>query len=282
MALRNPTTRSRAMADQVGGRIVDGDWRSTLARVGLSAKGVLYAALGLLAIQVASGEASSGSVTREGAVELVARQPFGQWMLVLFTVGLFCLAAWQATLAFSGDPVEGSETKDRVKYGVKAAIYATTAVTALTILTGTGGRQSGGSSEDQAADMLMGLPGGPWIVGLLGLVVLALAGYQLYMHAWKTKFMDRLSIGASGDIGQNVERAGRAGYAARGVVLLVVGLFFIVAAVQHEPQEAVGLSGALSVLSQQAWGEALLWLVAVGLLLYGAFCFAEAKYRRAT
>jgi hypothetical protein len=268
------------MADHVGGQIVPGDWRSTLARVGLTAKGVLYAALGLLALQVAKGEASTGTVSREGAVELVASQPFGQALLVLFTIGLFSLAAWQTILAFTGDPVEGSETKDRVKYGIKAAIYATTAVTALMMVMGD--RRSSGSSEDQAAGILMGWPGGPWIVGLLGLAVLALAAQQLYGHAMNKKFMERLSIGGGGDIGRNVERAGRAGYAARGVVLVVVGIFFLVAAIQHDPREAVGLSGALQVLSQQAWGTALLWFVAIGLLLYGGFCFAEAKYRRAT
>jgi hypothetical protein len=280
MALQSPTARARAMADQVGGQIVPRDWRSTLARVGLTAKGVLYAALGLLAIEVAKGQASTGTVSREGAVELVASQPFGQTLLVLFTIGLFSLAAWQTILAFTGDPVEGGETKDRVKYGIKAAIYATTAVTALMMVMGD--RRSGGSSEDQAAGMLMGWPGGPWIVGLLGLAVLALAFQQLYAHAMHKKFMERLSIGSSGDLGRNIERAGRAGYAARGVVLLVVGGFFLVAAIQHDPREAVGLSGALQVLSQQTWGTALLWFVALGLLLYGGFCFAEAKYRRAT
>lgn len=281
MALQSPTARARAMADQVGGQIVHRDWRSTLARVGLTAKGVLYAALGLLAIEVAKGQASTGTVSRESAVELVASQPFGQALLVLFTIGLFSLAAWQAILAFTGDPVEGGETKDRVKYGIKAAIYAATAVTALMMVMGT--RQSGGSSsEDQAAGILMGWPGGPWLVGLLGLAVLALAFQQLYAHALHKKFMERLSIGSGGDLGRNIERAGRAGYAARGVVLVVVGIFFLVAAIQHDPREAVGLSGALQVLARQAWGTALLWFVALGLLLYGGFCFAEAKYRRAT
>ena len=130
--------------------------------------------------------------------------------------------------------------------------------------------------------MVMGWPGGPWIVGLLGLAVLAVGAQQLYGHGLKKKFMERLSIGSGGELGQNIERAGRAGYAARGIVLLVVGAFFIIAAIQHDPREAIGLSGALLVLSRQSWGEALLWFVAVGLFLFGAFCFAEAKYRRAT
>jgi Domain of Unknown Function (DUF1206) len=62
----------------------------------------------------------------------------------------------------------------------------------------------------------------------------------------------------------------------------MAGVFLVVAALQHDPREAVGLSGVLATLSAQPWGEAVLWLVSIGLLLYGAFCLAEARYRRAT
>ena len=280
---------ARALAGHAGATLARGDWRSTLARSGLIAKGVLYAALGLLAIQVARGQAASRTASREGAIELVASQPMGQWLLVLFTIGLFALATWHVVLAFTGDPVEGSEPLDRAKYAGKAAIYAATAVTALTILmarmgnaaAGRAGR--GGESEDQAASMIMGWPGGHWLVGLLGCAVLAAAAYQLYHHAWQKRFMRRLGLGStSGDFVRTVERAGRAGYAARGIVLAIAGAFLIIAAVQHDPREAVGLSGVLRILAQQSWGQAILWFVAVGLLLYGGFCFAEARYRRAT
>lgn len=95
--------------------------------------------------------------------------------------------------------------------------------------------------------------------------------------------MQRLSrVQMSRSVETGVERAGRAGYAARAIVLAIVGTFFIVAAVQHDPQEAVGLSGALQALSERGWGAAVLWFVAIGLFLFGCFCFAEAKYRRAT
>ena len=75
-----------------------------------------------------------------------------------------------------------------------------------------------------------------------------------------------------------VEKAGRAGYASRAIV----GPFFIIAAIQHDPQEAIGLSGALAALAGRTWGQAVLWFVAIGLFLFGCFSFAEAKYRRAT
>lgn len=98
-------------------------------------------------------------------------------MIGILTAGLFALALWQAIMAIKGDPVEGSEAKDRAKAAGKA---------------------------------------------------------------------------------------------------------LVVAAVQHDPQEAVGLSGALAALPQESWGQAILWFIALGLALSGAFCFAEARYRRAT
>lgn len=265
-----------------------GDWRSTLARSGLAAKGVLYGALGVLAINVASGEASSESASRRGAIELVASQPFGQWLLGILTAGLFALALWNVIMAFTGDPVEGSETKDRLKFGGKAVIYSATAITALTMLmpywgASMGSRSNGGgSSEDQATASVMAWPGGPWIVGVVGLLIIGMGIHQIYKHAWKKAFMRRLDHSMSSDTRSGIERAGRAGYAARGIVAIIVGLFLVLAAVQHDPQEAVGLSGVLAALAAQTWGEAALWLVSIGLLLYGGFCLAEARYRRAT
>ena len=268
----------------------EADWRSTLARTGLVAKGVLYGALGVLAINVASGAAASQSASRQGAIELVASQPLGQWLLGILTAGLFALALWQAIMAVTGDPVEGSEPKDRAKAAAKALIYLGTAITSLRVLMAYGGASSGGSgsggggsSEDQATAMVMGWPGGQWIVGIVGLLIVGAALYHLRKHAVNKAFMRRLDRGAIGaDLESGIERAGQAGYAARAIVAIIAGVFLVVAAVQHDPQEAVGLSGALAALPQETWGQAVLWVIALGLALYGAFCFAEARYRRAT
>jgi hypothetical protein len=279
--------RSAAVRAQTA---VQGDWRSTLARSGLVAKGVLYGALGVLAIQVALGDTSSDAASTRGAIELIASQPFGQWTLGLLTFGLFGLAIWQFILAAKGDPVEGSEAKDRAKYAGKAIIYLGTAITALSAWLSQMGSASGGAvptgaggSEDQATAVVMSWPGGAWLIGILGLAVIGAGIYQLYQHTANKKFMERLARAQMSDtVETNVERAGRAGYAARAVVFAIVGVFLIVAAVQHDPSEAMGLSGALQVMAQQTWGRVVLWMVAVGLVLYGAFCIAEAKYRRAT
>jgi hypothetical protein len=284
-----PTPGHNAAADarnavrQAHAGVAHADWQSAVARSGLAAKGVLYAALGILAINVAAGNAAGQTASKRGAIELVASQPFGQWLLGILTAGLFALALWQFLLAFRGDPVEGSEPKDRAKYAGKALIYLGTASTALGILVANWSAGGGGASQQQAASEVMSWPGGPWLVGAIGLAVIAAAVYQFNKNARHTEFMQRLSVSRmSAKVRSGVEKAGRAGYASRAIVLTIVGAFLVIAAMQHDPQEAIGLSGALAALAGRAWGQAVLWFVAIGLFLFGCFSFAEARYRRAT
>lgn len=279
-----PSVRHRPQLDPIRVIRARSDWRAVLARWGLAAKGILYTALGILAINVASGDLSSGSATSRGAIELVSSQPFGQVLLAVLTFGLFALAVWQLLLALTGDPVEGAGAKDRAKYAVKAVVYAATALTSLAVLTGNSNMAGSGSGgERRAAAEIMSWPGGPWLVALAGIAILGVGAYQMRRHAWHARFMTRLAeFRMHGHVRNAVERAGRIGYAARAIVFGIVGAFLVIAAIRHDPREAIGLSGALQVLADQSWGQVVLWVVAIGVFLYGCFCFAEAKYRRAT
>ena len=75
-------------------------------------------------------------------------------------------------------------------------------------------------------------------------------------------------------------RAGCVGFAARGIVFLIIGGFLGIAAWQSDPSEVRGLGGALLALQQQPFGRELFGLVALGLAAFGTFEFAEARYRR--
>ena len=76
-----------------------------------------------------------------------------------------------------------------------------------------------------------------------------------------------------------IERWGRLGIAARGIVFGVVGTFLIRAALEYDPQEARGLGGALQTLAQQPFGPWLLGAVALGLVAYGLFMLSVSRYR---
>lgn len=263
------------------------DGRSALGRVGLVAKGVLYLSLGALALQFIYGTTSASETSTTGAIEQIARQPFGRVLLIILTIGLAALTLWNVLRALTGDPVEGSEGKDRVKYAVSALAYAAITVTSAGILaanwgksTGTGG--GGGNQEQQATAAVLDWPGGQLLVGLAGLLMIALGAYTIYKHTVKEEFMTRLARSEmGGGVESTIEGAGRAGYGARGLVFMVIGVLLVVAAIQHDASEAGGLSEALQSLSGSTWGRVLLWVIALGFVLYGLFALAEARYRRA-
>lgn len=261
-------------------------WRDPLGRAGIAARGVLYLLLGILAVQFARGQTSSEEVNQSGAIEKLAEQPFGKFLLVALTLGLAALCLWRLVQAFVGDPVEGDEPKDRLEFAGKAVFYAFLVVTAAKITIDNwsssqsgAGQSTGDEQNQQAASFLFDLPAGRFLVGLLGAVLIGIAIYQFYKYAVKAKFMERLAPpGANASKG--IEMMGRAGYAARCVVLTISGIFFIVAAVQYDPNESKGISGSLQELADASWGPIVLWAVAIGLILFGLFCLAESRYRR--
>lgn len=258
--------------------------KDTLGRVGLIGKGVLYAVIGVLALQLAFG-APDEQASPQGAIQWIGEQPLGRFLLVAMTLALFCLASWRALDAVHGDPVEGGETTDRVRFAVQAVIYLGFAIAALSITianwsgsgsSSSGSTDSGGESQQQATAVVLGWPGGQALVAIAGLVLIGYAVRVFVRHAIHAKFMERLS-GAS----TSVERFGRLGYGARSVVWAVVGVLLIQAALTHDPNQAGGLSTALQELAGSSWGGWLLIGVAIGLFAFGAFCVTEARYRRA-
>ena len=77
-----------------------------------------------------------------------------------------------------------------------------------------------------------------------------------------------------------VRRLGRVGYGAQGVVFAEIGIFLIVAARQHNAHAAKGIGGSLAQLAREPYGHVLLGIVAVGLIAYAVYSFAQARFRR--
>ena len=59
----------------------------------------------------------------------------------------------------------------------------------------------------------------------------------------------------------------------------IIGWFLLRAARQYDPGEARAFATALRTIQEQGYGEWLLGAVGVGLLCYGLFELAEARYR---
>jgi type IV secretory pathway VirB2 component (pilin) len=165
------------------------------------------------------------------------------------------------------------ETSDRLKAAAKAVTYLFFAWSTFKV-----GQGASSSAEKQTEDFtasLMGSPGGRLLVGVVGLVVLGIAGYHVY-KGWTEKFLEDLRENP----GQWAVTAGRVGYIAKGVALVIVGFFFLVAAWHADPGKAQGLDGALKTLKDAPFGPFLLTLVAAGIAAYGVYSFARARYAR--
>lgn len=133
----------------------------------------------------------------------------------------------------------------------KGALYTLLGLLAINIAPG--GGAAGGDQKQQAAAVVMGLPGGPWIVMIAGLAAIGFGGYQIYQDAINTEFMKR--IGARDESAtKTVETLGRVGYAGSGGVTIGVGLFLFLAGLNYDPANVKGLSGILTELAAKSWG----------------------------
>ena len=253
-----------------------------LGRLGFAAYGIVYILVGLLAAMAALGRGGDTTDTY-GALSWIVEAPYGRLLLAVIAVGLVGYALWrfiQATLDTEGHGGEAKGMLVRAGYVFRGAVYAGLALSAARLAMGSG---TSGSSDGQMQDWTARLLAQPWGAGLLGLVGIGFIGvglYQLYRAA-TADFCDDLRLDElNADQRQWVERLGRLGYGARGVVFGIIGGFLLAAARSTQPEEARGLAGALAMLAEQPYGPWLLGIVAVGLIAYGMYKLAEARYRR--
>lgn len=265
-------SRAGHQAEQTARRLSDHPWLERLARVGFAASGLVHLVIGWIALRVALGD-SSEEADQGGALQLVREAPLGAVLLWVVVAGFLALALFQLLDGLVG----GGELKDRAKALAKTGLYAALAVTSLVVALG--GDSDGEETTTEATQTLLSAPAGQVLVGIVGLVVVVVGGWHVYKGV-STSFMDDLTTTGGGRLGRGVEVAGIVGYAAKGVALLVVGLLFALAAWRRDPEEAAGLDGALRTLAQQPAGTVLLLVVAVGLMLYGVYSFARARYAR--
>lgn len=255
-------------------------WIERLARLGYAAKGIVYAVVGLLALQAARG-AGSANVDKNSAMSNILRQPYGQLLMVLLGMGLLGYAIWRLVQALADPEREGKGTKailERAGYFVTGVSYAALAFGTWRMAMGLAS-----SAEKEYRDvtvMLMQWPYGRWLVALLGLVILAVGLAQFY-QAFTGKFERRLKYGELSQTQRTwIMRMGTTGYAAKGVVYVLVGYFLLQAGLRYDPGQAGGLGEALQTLAGQQFGAVVLAAVAAGLIAYGAYAIFLAQYRR--
>ena len=279
MSVEAPTKTAAVREVTAGGeKVAKSSGFEWLARAGFVARGLIYGIIGILAIKLVVG-AGGKTTNQEGALATVARQPFGKVLLILVAIGLGGYALWRLLRGFLGHGPEDSDTTfERVAAFASGIVYAGLSVVAVKILLGSGDGSSGNTPKTAAG--VFGWPAGTWLVGIAGAVLIGVGLFQGYRGISKDFLKDSKTEEMSPRVRKWIEWIGTFGHLARMVVFGLVGVFLIKAAIDYNPNQAVGLDGALAKLANASYGPFLLGIVAAGLIAFGIYSLSDACYRR--
>jgi hypothetical protein len=276
-------TKART-AERTAKRAADSPWADRLARLGFCARGLVYMIVGAIALQIAFDTGSrDDEASKDGALREIAERPMGGVLLVVLAAGLAGYALWRASEALWGKGDEDDEAKRSAKRAgsaAKAVLYAGFCVSTVRFIANGPQPSNDGEQEQTLTARVLDWPAGQWLVGGLGIAVIG-GGVYLAYRGLAQKFEKRLDTSEMGPVmGATVDVLGTVGMAAKGLVFGVAGFLLIKAALDFDPDEATGVDGTLRTIAQQAYGQVLLTVTALGLIAYGLYSFAEARYRR--
>lgn len=231
---------------------------------------------------VAQGHAPS-KTSGSGAMAEISKQPTGPFLLAVLSAGLLAYGIWRLIQVVTG--VEPSARDDpsawkRFGWLVIAAIYFALFSQAVSLIAGSGG--SGGPSnhpQPYAAKMLS-WPAGPELVGAVGAGVviggLALAIWGC-VHNYSKVLAERQMKPAEH---WAARITGIFGNVTRGVLVVLVGIYLLLSAVDDKPGKVKSLDQLLETIVHGPAGPWWLTIAATGLIAFAAYSGFEARYRR--
>ncbi len=252
---------------------------AAVGRVGWIAKGLVYVLVGLLFVRIAFGSSDGNEANQAGAVEKVAEQPFGRFLLVVLGAGLLMYAVWRLfTVVLPGDWV-GKALLERIGYLVSAVIYGSLLFTIADVVRRASSEPD--EKEDRMIESLvtdvLAVTAGRTLVIVVGLVVIGIG--VVFAHKGVTRSFREQMSGDSGIEGTMIDRLGTIGWIARGVSMAIIGGFLIRAAWTFDPDDAAGLDDSIRQLAANPFGAVLSAAVGLGFVAYGIFAGLSARHR---
>ena len=253
----------------------DLDWALPVMRAGYAGRGIVYtvvAGVSLWSILMGGGEAGGPSET----FGTLTDSAFGIAVLAAIALGMLAYAVWRVVDATYDLEDYGTDLKGIIARGgmfVTGTLHLTVGMVAVIAILRSG--SEGGSGVSDAVANVMSWPAGIFLVGVAGVATIGAGIYYLH-KAWTRAYREVLM---GNHFTRNWDPALRAGVAAQGLIVLLIGGFLLYAAMTADPQQAGGVGEAFAWLHEQAYGQILVILVCIGLLGFALFCFVNAAYR---
>ncbi len=271
-----------AAAEEVDDAMRERPWLETLVQLGWVAKGVVYFLFGATAMQIARQEPTDDEASTTGALTRIIEQPGGRVLLTVMLVGIILYFMFRA---LSVAVIRGNDLSawaHRVAYTFSVLFYAALGYTAARLVM-RGSGSDDGSTVEQVSRSLLESTWGRVLVIAGGVATIIVGVFFIVHKALMRSFTDNLHGADESDdeaVDTVIIAAGVAGWIGRGVVTILVGFFVSRSAITFDPDDARGFDGALREVATSSTGEILVWISAVGLMLYGAFCVFSHRHRR--
>jgi Domain of Unknown Function (DUF1206) len=249
---------------------------TAMARIGFAARGLIYLLVGAFAVAAAFnlGKQPHGIMD---AVQAVTNNGIRLILATVIGLGLACLAAYFAITGFwrCARARGGKHWLFAAGMLGDALIYAAVMIALLGILLGW---QGDGEQQTQAwTAWLLLQPFGRVLVGIAGVLILA-CGIGVVIWVMTSDIDDDVDLPE--DKKRVISPIGRCGLAGRGVAVLIVGVYWISAALHSNPAKAHELGGTLQEVQQHPRGWLLLLTLGIAFAASAVFDFVEALYHR--
>jgi len=248
-----------------------------LTRVGFATKGFVYGLMGIFALLAALGQRGGQIGDKRHTVHVLQALPGGRVLLGLIAIGLGSYALLRIAQGVFDTQHEGRAVKGLVRrfgYVVNGLVYL--GLIGYAAHGAIHGRVSARDPEQAWSVLVLRWPGGHWLLFFIGAVIIGAGFYALYQAA-TSKFMEAIELGSLGEKRRGfIRRMGMVGYGARGIVMIIVGSFFVHAGMAERAAYVGNAGDALGILANM--GPVVLAIVAIGLATYGVYGFVQAIY----
>jgi hypothetical protein len=262
--------------DAIAGRTTRYKTLTLFARVGFAARALIYLLVGVFAAAAAFNPGKQPHGITD-VMQAVSGTGLRMALGATIGLGLACLAMY---FAINGlwTCVQGSGRR-RLLFAAgmlgDALIYGAVMLSIVALLAGW---QADGEQQTQVwTAWVMAKPFGSVLVGIAGVSIL---GCGIGVIGWVMSSDIDDDVDLPEHQKRLIEPLGRYGLAGRGFGAALVGIYWISAALYHDPSKAHELGGALQAVQQHSEGWLLLLSLAVALTASALFDFVEALYHR--
>ncbi|MCY7374944.1 MAG: DUF1206 domain-containing protein, partial [Pyrinomonadaceae bacterium] len=243
---------------EAAAEIVSHPYIQKLSEFGFYTKGFLFIVIGVLAVLVAIGDKSGQLADPTGALTRIAQASYGKIILIIFIVGAVGHGVWNILRGAADVDDAGKNWQGIIKRIIAVSVgffYLFLAWTAWTIVTTANIAVQNGAVQKTMTAIILAFPLGAVLVFLIGVIVIG-AGISECYRGISGKFKEDFRLyELQGNKRRIVGVLGALGFTARAVIYGLMGYFFIVAAINSNPNDAVGIDGALLALTQTFYGK---------------------------